>query len=476
MRRTLMPAALTVLVRLRPAFDIVLTLLAAMLASVTLAWFRDEPLLGYLAFSKHQTAMLLVVCLLPMTLSQYGSYRSQRDVPPMTELIRLGSAVGFVVVLLVLLAAVSKTTEQVSRLWSVLWLFYVLVLLSALRLLTRGGLRRLRLHGYNTKYILLVGNGELAAKVITHLVVTNESGYRLAGYLASAPASRLEFSGVPYLGTPQEARQLLMREQLVADQIWVAIGDSHSEQLEETLRAVSQLPHEIRIVPEGLLATLCELPLSKVAGLTTIELTGSGMSGGGRVAKALEDIVLGTLALIIVMPVMAVIALLVRLDGPGPILFRQKRHGWNGEAVTVLKFRTMVQHRVEPGQYLQAKRNDPRVTRIGYWLRRTSLDELPQIFNVLSGSMSLVGPRPHPVEMNALYLDIIQNYMHRHRVKPGITGWAQVNGYRGETDSIEKMKRRVEYDLYYIENWSVGFDLVILVLTLVRGFASPQAY
>jgi putative colanic acid biosynthesis UDP-glucose lipid carrier transferase len=411
-----------------------------------------------------------------MTLSQYGSYRSQRDVPPMIELIRLWSAVGFVVTLLVLLAAISKTTGQVSRLWSVLWLFYALVLLSALRLLARRMLRRLRRLGYDAKCILLVGNGELAAKVITHLILSNESGYRLAGYLASAPASRLEFSGVPYLGTPQEAQQLLMREQLVADQVWVAMSDRQPGELEAALAAVTKLPHEIRVVPEGLLATLCELPLSKVAGLATIELTGSRMTGGGRLAKALEDTLLGMLALTAVLPLLVLIALLVRLDSPGPILFRQKRHGWNGQAFTVLKFRTMAQHQVKTGQYMQAKRNDPRVTRVGYWLRRTSLDELPQIFNVLNGSMSLVGPRPHPVEMNALYLDIIQNYMHRHRVKPGITGWAQVNGYRGETDTPDKMRRRVEYDLYYIENWSIGFDLVILVLTLVRGFASPQAY
>ncbi|MGH8540230.1 MAG: undecaprenyl-phosphate glucose phosphotransferase [Stenotrophobium sp.] len=476
MSRPLIPDVFSVLARLRPLLDIIFMLLGAVAASVTLSVFRGEYFFSYMEMPSHRAAILITLCLLPLVLSQYGAYRSQRDVPPALELVRLWSAVGFVAVLLVALGAVSKTTQQVSRLWAVLWLGYVLLSLSGLRLAVRGALQRIRRAGYDQKSIILVGGGELAARVIMHLALSNVSGYRLAGYLADVPSEQREFAGLPYLGRARDARQLCLSQHLAADQIWIAISEARQEELRQALDLLSELPHEIRVIPDGLLATLCELPTRTIADLVTVELTKARISGAGRLVKALEDRILGVLALILIFPVMLVIAMLVQLDSPGPILFRQKRHGWNGQEIVVLKFRTMFQHQEPAGAVIQARRADPRITRAGRWLRRSSLDELPQIFNVLGGSMSLVGPRPHASEHNELYTNIIQNYMHRHRVKPGITGWAQVNGYRGETDTPEKMQRRVEYDLYYIENWSLGFDLVILILTLVRGIFSPQAY
>ncbi|MGH8453061.1 MAG: exopolysaccharide biosynthesis polyprenyl glycosylphosphotransferase, partial [Nevskiales bacterium] len=170
------------------------------------------------------------------------------------------------------------------------------------------------------------------------------------------------------------------------------------------------------------------------------------------------------------------ISLAIKLDSPGPVIFRQKRHGWNGEEITVLKFRTMMLHNEVPGQVTQAHRHDSRITRIGRLLRRTSLDELPQFFNVLMGTMSVVGPRPHAIEHNAHYQQLVSGYILRHKVKPGITGWAQVNGFRGETGTVEMMRQRIEFDLYYIEHWSIWFDLAIVALTLVKGLLSKQAY
>jgi putative colanic acid biosynthesis UDP-glucose lipid carrier transferase len=263
---------------------------------------------------------------------------------------------------------------------------------------------------------------------------------------------------------------------LAVDQVWVAVEESRLGELRSSIEAVSELPFELRVVPDGMIATLCEMPVSTAAGLLTVELTSSPTSAVDRLAKALEDRVLALAMIFFAAPVLLIITFLVSLDSPGPVLFRQKRHGWHGEEITILKFRTMYQHHEIPGIVTQARKDDSRVTRVGRWLRRSSLDELPQLFNVLAGNMSLVGPRPHATEHNELYVNIIRNYMHRHRVKPGITGWAQVNGYRGETDTPEKMQRRVEYDLYYIENWSIGFDLVILGLTIFRGLTSPQAY
>jgi putative colanic acid biosynthesis UDP-glucose lipid carrier transferase len=215
-----------------------------------------------------------------------------------------------------------------------------------------------------------------------------------------------------------------------------------------------------------------------IAGVPLLNIFERPMSGWSHVAKAVEDRLLAALLLILGSPVMLLIALAVGLDSPGGVLFRQKRYGFNNEVIEVIKFRTMRADAAEHGQaeVRQAARADPRVTRVGRILRRTSLDELPQLLNVLSGEMSLVGPRPLAVAHNELYAPLIDAYLGRHRVKPGITGWAQVNGLRGETETLAKMERRVEYDLYYIEHWSLGFDLRILARTLLVGFAHPNAY
>lgn len=196
---------------------------------------------------------------------------------------------------------------------------------------------------------------------------------------------------------------------------------------------------------------------------------------GVRLTKAIEDLVLGAIIFLLISPLLVLIAIAIKATSPGPVLFKQKRHGWNGEVINVYKFRSMVVHESK-GSIEQAKRADVRVTPLGAFLRRTSLDELPQFFNVLQGRMSIVGPRPHAVEHNEYYKELVPRYMLRHKVKPGITGWAQIHGFRGETDTLEKMENRVEYDLYYIEHMSVWLDLKIIVLTLFKGFRHQNAY
>jgi len=198
-------------------------------------------------------------------------------------------------------------------------------------------------------------------------------------------------------------------------------------------------------------------------------------TGTNELLKRVSDIVLASLIIVIISPVLLVLAIGVKLSSPGPVIFKQKRNGLDGEEITVYKFRSMTSQDNGP-VVRQATKNDPRVTRFGAFLRRTSLDELPQFFNVLQGRMSIVGPRPHAVAHNEEYRRIIKAYMVRHKVKPGITGWAQVNGHRGETDTIEKMQARVEYDLEYLRNWSLGLDLQIIVRTIRLLFFDRNAY
>jgi putative colanic acid biosynthesis UDP-glucose lipid carrier transferase len=206
-----------------------------------------------------------------------------------------------------------------------------------------------------------------------------------------------------------------------------------------------------------------------------VEVMGRPLSGWGGFQKAALDYVLGTILLVVSLPLMLLIAIAIKLDSPGPVLFRQDRYGFVNRVFSCYKFRSMTVSGPSQ-QTIQATRDDPRVTRSGRFLRRFSLDELPQLFNVLGGTMSLVGPRPHAVDHNEKYAQLIRGYFARHRVKPGLTGWAQVNGFRGETRTVEAMESRVQYDIQYVENWSLLFDLKILVMTVVVCLTGRNAY
>jgi putative colanic acid biosynthesis UDP-glucose lipid carrier transferase len=209
--------------------------------------------------------------------------------------------------------------------------------------------------------------------------------------------------------------------------------------------------------------------------MPVVELNHPASNGGAGLIKVIFDRLFAALVLVLLSPLFIAIAIAIRAESPGPILFRQPRLGLNGQRFDVLKFRSMKLHQ-EREQVTQATRDDPRVTTVGRFLRRTSLDELPQFFNVLMGDMSVVGPRPHALPHNDLYKDKLAMYMQRHRVKPGITGWAQINGYRGETDTDEKMAHRVQFDLYYIQHWSFWMDLKIILWTAFKGWTSQNAY
>jgi putative colanic acid biosynthesis UDP-glucose lipid carrier transferase len=258
------------------------------------------------------------------------------------------------------------------------------------------------------------------------------------------------------------------------DEVLIPLPWTCATPLDAFLRALGNLSITVRLLPE-LPSTSFRWPdAGALCGLPWISVIERPLSDSQMALKRAEDIILSSLALIIFAPLMAFIALLIRLDSPGPMLFRQERWGFNARPISVLKFRTMRLH--DDPAVTQATRDDPRVTRIGSILRRTSLDELPQLINVLRGDMSLVGPRPHAVAHNERYAALIDNYLARHRVKPGITGLAQVNGCRGITDTVEKMERRVAYDLRYIEQWSLMLDLKVLLKTIHVGFVDRNAF
>ncbi|MCX8501057.1 MAG: exopolysaccharide biosynthesis polyprenyl glycosylphosphotransferase, partial [Alphaproteobacteria bacterium] len=283
-----------------------------------------------------------------------------------------------------------------------------------------------------------------------------------------------EVEECPYRGSGDDLMRVARSERI--DEIILAVNEATPAEINSLLAKLSQLPINTKICAFNLTLELPVRGYTALAGLPLLHVFERPLSGWGSTIKTVEDKILGGLILVLVAPLLLLIGLLVKLDSQGPVLFRQKRYGFNNNEITIYKFRTMYQNGETNPTVPQAKRNDPRVTRLGWFLRKSSLDELPQLINVLQGEMSLVGPRPHAVEHNQHYGQIMDGYLGRHRVKPGITGWAQVNGLRGETNSLEMMRLRVQYDLYYIDHWSIYFDVKILVLTVLFGFFHKNAY
>ena len=260
------------------------------------------------------------------------------------------------------------------------------------------------------------------------------------------------------------------------EEVIIAASGAAGDVVDAAIRTIGTIPTHVRLCLDMPRTAVTPLEAGLMYGEPVVTVYHRPMMGWSRVAKRAEDLVLTVIALVILAPLMCLIAVLVKLDSPGPVLFRQARLGFNNNVITVYKFRTMLHRPSAEADVRQAQRNDPRFTRLGRFLRRTSLDELPQLFNVLQDGMSLVGPRPHALAHNDQYAALIDGYLGRHRVQPGITGWAQVNGFRGETDTLEKMQRRVEHDLAYIDGWSLMLDLRILFMTVFSPSSQRNAY
>ena len=300
--------------------------------------------------------------------------------------------------------------------------------------------------------------------------VVNQGTARVERRILTDPASDMKV--VARFGEPWSDEAVLPLEDLAGyvenhsiHAVWIATDWEDKSLLQHSLEALKESVVDVNVVPDFDQYRLLNQEISEWGGLPVINLAGTPMTDAERRLKGLLDW-LGALALLIVLsPLMLILALLIRLGSPGPVFFRQERHGLGGESIEILKFRSMKEHQEPDGQVTQATQEDKRITAVGRFMRSTSLDELPQLINVLRNEMSLVGPRPHAIEHNQLYKSQIPRYMLRHKVKPGITGWAQVNGFRGLTETPEKMANRIEHDLWYIQNWSLWLDLKILLMT-----------
>lgn len=367
------------------------------------------------------------------------------------------------------------TLVNYSRLWLVGTAVIGSTLLLANRVVLTLFIRRSIRCGQLAERIVLVGANDVADKTIASILATPRSGIEILGMFEDRVNRPLPaLSGVPVIGGTDDLLTYVRTNRV--DRIVVTLPWINSERINELLKKLRTVPVRVDLVPHDVVWQFPAIDMERLAGVPVLTIANAKVDEQIGVIKRLEDIVISSLLILIASPILALVAIAIRLDSKGPVIFRQKRHGFNNEIFEVYKFRSMRQADSMSANVVQATKGDPRVTRVGRFLRKSSLDELPQLFNVLLGTMSIVGPRPHAVQHNHQYAEIITEYFARHNVKPGITGWAQVNGLRGETDTDDKMRRRVEYDLHYIEHWSLLLDLKIILMTAVAVWFQDTAY
>ncbi|KPX02961.1 undecaprenyl-phosphate glucose phosphotransferase [Pseudomonas syringae] len=403
----------------------------------------------------------------------YGSWHGERI---LRELTKVFSYWAMTFITLLSLNSLLLNQTQLPDNGQMSWFALALAVLCGYRLLIRLALHTLRRHGFNTRRVAIVGTGQVGERLARSISLAPWMGLNLLGFYDSHPQQMnllAEKRRLPVLGDLDQLIEDARASRI--DKVYITLAFSAEPQLRELITGLSDTTASVYLIPDVFMFDLLHARSESINGLASISIFDSPMDGAWSLVKRAEDIVLSSLILLLIALPLLAIAAAIKLTSAGPVLFRQRRYGLDGRSIMVWKFRSMnVQENADV--VLQATRNDARVTPLGAFLRRTSLDELPQFFNVLHGDMSIVGPRPHAIAHNEQYRKQVSGYMLRHKVKPGITGWAQINGWRGETDTLDKMRMRVEFDLEYIEHWSIWLDLKIILLTLLKGFVNKNAF
>ena len=374
---------------------------------------------------------------------------------------------------------IAKYSDEFSRVWLAGLYISGLAALAISRGLTARTIRRWNAEGRLQRNAVIIGGGERGSNLIKALTSSDTTDIHISGVFDDRADSRSSdiVAGIPRLGNIDELVEFARRVRV--DLLIVTFPISAESRLLEILKKLWVLPVDIRLSAHTYKLRFRPRAYSYIGNVPFLDVFDKPLADWGHILKRLEDTFISLFAIILTSPIMLMVAIAIKIDSKGPILFKQDRYGFNNELIEVYKFRSMYTDQQDAKASKLVTKDDPRVTRVGKFIRKTSLDELPQLFNSLKGELSLVGPRPHAVKAKAddqLYHDVVDGYFARHRVKPGITGWAQINGWRGETDTEEKIQMRVEYDLYYIENWSIIFDLYILAMTPIALLNTENAY
>lgn len=422
--------------------------------------------IGYI----HLLLALLVLVIFQMIGGITDFYRSWRGVKFLTE---LNLIIQNWTLSILIASGVFSIFIDYDLSFKFIFQWYVFVdvgfVLSRLSIRFLAGI--VRKLGYNTRRVAVAGAMPVGFNLLKGFLDEPWLGFVVAGIYNDIPLP--DNMGINYAGDFTQLVEDAKKGKL--DRIYIAMDMADEKKLKKIVRELTDTTCSVMLIPDIFTFNILQSKIEEVNGVPVVPLFDTPLSGINMVFKRIEDIIVSLLILMLISPVLCVIAVTVKLTSKGPVIFRQTRYGMDGKPIKVWKFRSMTVMEND-NVVTQATKNDVRVTKVGRFLRRTSLDELPQFFNVLLGGMSIVGPRPHAVAHNEQYRILIDGYMLRHKVKPGITGWAQINGWRGETDTLEKMQKRVEYDLEYIREWSVWLDLKIIFLTVFKGFISKTAY
>lgn len=457
--------------------------LLALLAKIVdiLLYIFAAILIYYLQFHHLQLSFLYKVAVIVAALlinpifTSFGVYQSLRGRNFLSYMRSLCFGFATLIIVLAAIAFITKTGEIFSRSWFLLWHLSSFILLTIFRISLRQVLNAMRQKGLNQKHIIMIGSIEAAKDIMHSLQHALWSGFTVHGvFYSDAEQPEISLPQVKIAKLPENLSEYVEVNNI--DEVWLLVSSWEYKKIHTIISSLNTNVVTIRYFPLVFGKEVLNHSVTEILGMPVINIVASPMIGGSRLIKAIEDRVLAFTILLLISPLFLLLCILVKMSSKGPIFYQQLRHGWDGEPIRVYKFRSMIVHQETKGVVTQATLDDKRITRIGKLLRMTSLDELPQFINVLQGNMSIVGPRPHALEHNELYKKLIPAYMQRHHVKPGITGWAQVNGWRGETETLEKMQKRFEYDIYYINHWSLWFDLKIIIVTIFKGFVHKNAY
>jgi putative colanic acid biosynthesis UDP-glucose lipid carrier transferase len=405
---------------------------------------------------------------------KFQLYASWRGRPMLLMFAYLALAWALIVLSGVFFSYMLHLSARLSRLWMTYWFATGAVLLIFHRLAIYTVLRWMRRQGRNGKKVVLVGYGEVGREMHRRALKQDWFGYEIKAIHCSAEEQRhITDSKISRIERLEEIDDFVTRHDV--HEVWLTLPVVEYDKLQKLQYLLRNALCDIRWMPDAPSISMISRRSIDFLGMLTVDLNRPESHGVRGIAKDLFDKVFALTVLAALALPFLVIAACIKYSSSGPVFFRQTRHGLNGKKFLIYKFRTMKLH-VEHQAVTQATQNDPRVTWIGGFLRRTSIDELPQFINVLKGDMSVVGPRPHALEHNDFYKDELEVYMLRHRVKPGITGWAQINGLRGETDTLDKMEKRVQFDMQYIKQWSLWLDLKIIFWTALKGWTGKNVY
>ena len=412
------------------------------------------------------TSMLIAVLLANLIFAEMGVYRSWRAGSVAHEVGLLWLGWGLTFLLLTGLLFALKLGATYSREWIALWFFLTGIALALAHVALRMALRWARKHGYNVRTLCIIGSGESATRAVQSACVQTSLGFKPVAWFGThhSPLSKR----VPTLGVLDDLEPFVNAN--AVDEVWIAVPLRDEHHLRAAFHALRHSTANIRYIPDLFGYELLNHTVTEIGGMPMMDLSVSPMQGVNRLIKRAEDLLLGSVFLLLASPVMVLIAIGVKLTSKGPVFYKQERVGWNGQTFNILKFRSMPMDFEKEAIEWGAKSKQP--TKLGVILRKTSLDELPQLLNVISGAMSIVGPRPERPMFVEQFKEEIPAYMKKHLVKAGITGWAQIHGWRGDTDLV----KRIESDIYYINHWSLWLDIRIILLTVFKGLMHKNAY